>query len=142
MNPELSRRALLQASAAGVAVLTMPRFLAGCRPAADVAAPAGLAWFDLDEALLARVMSELSARGADAAELYFEHSRTDYVDLEDGLISRAQSSVDLGVGLRVVIGDQVGFAFTEDLTLEAMLAAARTASAIASGAAAAPPEAW
>ncbi len=41
--------------------------------------------------------------------------------------------------MRVVIGDQTGYAFTEDLTPASMLAAARTASAIASGAGAVAP---
>ena len=53
--------------------------------------------------------------------------------MEDGLISRASTSIDQGVGLRVVVGDQVGYAFTEDLTLDSMLGAAQTAAAIAQG---------
>jgi TldD protein len=53
--------------------------------------------------------------------------------LEDGIVSNANSGIQQGVGLRVVIGDQTGYAFTEDMTLPSMLAAARTASAIASG---------
>ena len=78
-------------------------------------------------------MSELSANGADAADLYFQHSRTNFLTLEDGIVSSASSQIQQGVGLRVVIGDQTGYAFTEDLTLPSMLAAARTASAIAAG---------
>ncbi len=35
------------------------------------------------------------------------------------------------MGVRVVVGDQVGYAYTEELSLEAMLAAARTAAEIA-----------
>jgi TldD protein len=68
-----------------------------------------------------------------AADLYFQHARSSSVTMEDGLISRAATSVDQGVGLRVVVGDQTGYAFTEDLSLPAMLAAARTAASIAHG---------
>jgi TldD protein len=92
-----------------------------------------LSFFSVDEPTIARVMSELTARGADAADLYFQHSRDNSITMEDGIISRASSSVDQGVGLRVVVGDQTGYAFTEDLSLEAMLAAARTAASIAHG---------
>lgn len=96
-------------------------------------------WFSVDEATIRKVMAELTARGADAADLYFQYSRSNSITMEDGIISRAASSVDQGVGLRVVVGDQTGYAFTEDLSVEAMIAAARTASSIAhSGAAAAP----
>jgi TldD protein len=90
-------------------------------------------WFGIDEASIARVMSELMAGGADFADIYFQHSRTNSIRMEDGLISAASTGVDQGVGLRVVRGDQVGYAFTEDLTLESMIGAARTAAAIAQG---------
>jgi TldD protein len=53
--------------------------------------------------------------------------------MEDGIVSRADSRILQGVGLRVVIGAQTGYAFTEDLTLGSMLGAARTAAAIARG---------
>ena len=62
--------------------------------------------------------------------------------LEDGIVSSANSNIQQGVGLRVVIGEQTGYAFTEDLTLPSMLAAARTASAIASGSRVAAPQAF
>ena len=39
------------------------------------------------------VMSELTARGADAADLYFQHSRDNSITMEDGIISRASSSI-------------------------------------------------
>ena len=90
-------------------------------------------WFGVDQAMVARVMSELTSRGADNADLYFQHTRSNSLTLEDGIVSSANSGIQQGVGLRVLIGDQTGYAFTEDLTLPAMLAAARTASAIASG---------
>ena len=89
---------------------------------------------------MAREPRQEVARGATHADAYFQHARTNSVRMEDGIISQAASHIEQGVGLRVVVGDQVGFAFTEDLTEQAMLAAARTASAIASGGGAAAPE--
>jgi TldD protein len=99
-------------------------------------------WFGVDEASIARVMSELSANGADTADIYFQHQRSNSLSLEDGIVNRADSGIAQGVGLRVVIGDQTGYAFTEDLALPAMLAAARTAAAIASGTAAVAPQSY
>jgi TldD protein len=87
-------------------------------------------------------MAELTARGADHADLYFQHSRSNSLRMEDGIVSQANSSIDQGVGLRVVVGDQVGYAFTEDLTEEAMKQAARTAASIAKGGGTAVPEAF
>lgn len=139
----MHRRRFVQA---GAAVLTMPGWLAACqrrdsRAPTAAAAPAAasgaadphFARFSVDAATVHTVLAELTARGADDAELYFQHSRSNAIAMEDGIISKAWASIDLGVGLRVVIGDQVGYAYTEDLSLEAMLAAARAASAIARG---------
>ena len=143
----LTRRRFLHAAGAGTALVTMPQFLAACARGGATAAttptppPANpfLEWFGIDEAMLRRVMAELTARGATHADAYFQHTRLNSIQMEDGLISQASSSINQGVGLRVVVGDQVGFAFTEDLTEPAMLAAARTASAIAAGGGAAAP---
>jgi len=99
-------------------------------------------WFGVDQATVARVMSELTANGADAADLYFQHSRSNSLSLEDGIVSKASSNIQQGVGLRVVIGEQTGYAFTEDLIVPSMLAAARTAAAIASGSQTVAPQAF
>ena len=53
--------------------------------------------------------------------------------LEDGAVNRAFTNVNLGVGVRVVKGDQTGYGFTEDLTPEGLKLAATTAAAIAMG---------
>ncbi len=135
----IKRRDFLRSVAAGSAIVTMPGFLSGCgiqtATALSSATPENpfMDWFGVDQATTARVMSELTSRGADTADLYFQHSRSNRLTLEDGIVSNANSGIEQGVGLRVVIGEQTGYAFTEDLTLPSMLAAARTASAIASG---------
>ena len=144
----IRRREFLGHMAAGSAVLTMPSFLSGCgvqnATAISQATPENpfMTWFGVDQATAARVMSELTASGADAADLYFQHTRSNSLTLEDGIVSKANSGIQQGVGLRVVIGEQTGYAFTEDLTLPSMLAAARTASAIASGSRVAAPQAF
>jgi TldD protein len=145
MHP-LSRRRFL---GTGAATVVAPSFLVACGPkdalpGAAAAQPLPdnpfLTWFGVDAATLRVVMSELTARGADWADLYFQHSRTTSLTLEDGIIGEASSRVEQGVGLRCVFGDQVGYAFTEELSLEAMRGAARTAAAIAKGGGAAVPE--
>jgi TldD protein len=144
----IKRRTFLSHVAAGSAVLAVPGFLAGCgvQQATAIAQPTPenpfMDWFGVDQATVARVMSELTANGADAADLYFQHSRNNRLRLEDGIISSASSEIQQGVGLRVVIGEQTGYAFTEDMTLSSMLAAARTAAAIAAGAKTMPPQAF
>ena len=144
----MKRRDFLCHAAAGSAVLTMPAFLNGCslQQAAAVAEPIPdnpfMDWFGVDQARVARVMSELTANGADAADIYFQHKRSNSLALENSVVSTADLTIEQGVGLRVVIGDQTGYAFTEDLTLDAMLEASRVAAAIASGGRAVAPQAF
>lgn len=95
---------------------------------------APLAWFEqfgVDADVLRRVLAEATARGADDADLYLEHSTSTAVGLSDGTVNRAHTTIDLGIGVRVVVGDQVGYAYSEDLSPDAMLHAARTARGIA-----------
>ncbi|QDU65927.1 TldD/PmbA family protein [Engelhardtia mirabilis] len=97
--------------------------------------------FETDEDAIRRVLAVALERGADFADLYFQHRSGRSIGLEDGLVSRASSSVDRGVGVRVVVGDQTGYAYSERLELEPMLAAARTAATIAAGGKAVAPQA-
>jgi len=149
MSTIWSRRNVLRGSLGGAALLSVPRFLVGCQKtdaavlaAAEQSAPANpfLDWFGVDPALIRTVMTELTSRGADFADLYFQHRRSNSIGLEDGVVNQASTQVDQGVGLRVVVGDQVGYAFTEDLTQTSMLDAARTAAAIANRAPLVAPE--
>ncbi len=87
--------------------------------------------FGITEAMCRKVLAEAMARGGDFADLFFEHTISNYLILEDGKVNRAASNVALGAGIRTVKGDQVGYGFTQDLTEKAMLAAAATAATIA-----------
>jgi TldD protein len=87
--------------------------------------------FGITDACLSRVLSACVSRGADFAELYFEQSHTNYLVLEDGIVSNAYARVELGVGVRAVVGDQTGYAFTQELTEASMLKAAEVAASIA-----------
>jgi TldD protein len=89
--------------------------------------------FGLDETLICRALSRALDRGAEFAELYAQHRVNDAISFEDGQVNRASTSVDLGVGVRALVGDQTGYAFTEELTEEALLMAADTAATIARG---------
>ena len=97
-------------------------------------------WFGVDDAMITRVLSAAMNQGADFADLYFQHRSANSIVLEDGIISRASTGVDRGVGIRVVVGDQTGYAYSEDIDLPSMLKAASTASSIASGGGGAPPQ--
>lgn len=87
--------------------------------------------FGITEGLCRRVLSQALAKGGDFADLFFEHTISNFLILEDGKVNRAACDVALGVGIRTVKGDQVGYGFTQELSEKAMLAAASTAATIA-----------
>lgn len=89
--------------------------------------------FGVDEGLLRAAFDKALSRGADWAELYFEHRVGHSLGLEDGAVNRAYTSVSLGVGVRVVRGDQTGYAYTEELTKKAIVDAAGIAAVVADG---------
>jgi TldD protein len=114
--------------------IVVPSLLQSCRgPALSGSINNYLDHFEVTPALLRKVMTAAMSRGGDYADLYFEHTLNNYSNLEDGKVNQASSNVAYGVGIRVLKGDQTGYAFTEQITPEAMLNAANTAASIASG---------
>jgi len=89
--------------------------------------------FGVDERLVREALGEALVHGGDHADLFFQHRVANSYALEDGAVNRAFTQVELGVGVRVVRGDQTGYSFTEDLSPGAVKLAARTAAAIAEG---------
>ncbi len=89
--------------------------------------------FGVTQAMIDQVLAKAMSRGGTFADLFFEHSSFGMVQLLDGKVTSANASVSLGMGARCVQDDQVGYAFTESLTLEDMLRAAEVAAAIAPG---------
>lgn len=101
-----------------------------------------MARFGVDDGSARRVLAALTSRGADRAELYFQRSESNSIQMKDGIVDGAFSNIEQGVGLRVVHGEQVGYAFTEDLSEASMKSAALTASAIAKAQPLQAPASW
>lgn len=95
--------------------------------------PFALDYFKVSENDLKAVLAAALEKGGDYADLFFEHSYKNVIGLRDGEVNRASSSIDFGMGVRVLSGDQTGYAYVEKVTLEEMLKAARTAARIANG---------
>jgi TldD protein len=90
--------------------------------------PAGL---DLPQ--LERALGTALSGGIDAADLYFQFSRDEGWSLEDGIVKEGSSSIEQGVGVRALVGEKTGFAYSDEILPEALLDAARAARAIAAG---------
>ena len=91
-------------------------------------APGGLAATDLD-----RVFSQLMGPSIDAADLYFQHSRSESWLLEEGIVKDGSHSIEQGVGVRAISGEKTGFAYSDEIVLPQLLDASKAARAIAQG---------
>ena len=107
--------------------------LAAVPPPAPSAKIVYFAQFGVDERMIREALGAAMARGGDYADVFFQHRVVRSMSLQDGAVNRAYANVDLGVGVRVVKGDQTGYGYTEDLTVEGVRKAAATAAAIADG---------
>lgn len=96
----------------------------------DVPIPSFLDRYGLDERALAAGIGQAMARRADYADLYFELRTTESLSLEDGLVKAAGRHVNQGVGVRVIRGERTGYAHSDDITVESLQVATRTAQAI------------
>ena len=88
--------------------------------------PAGL-----DDAGMERALGTLLGASIDGGDLYFQVSREEHWGLEDGIVKSGSHSIESGVGVRALAGERTGFAYSDEIVPEALLAAARAARAIA-----------
>ncbi|MGA2458119.1 MAG: metalloprotease TldD [Terriglobales bacterium] len=87
----------------------------------------GLTNHDLETYLAAA----LSA-GGDYADFYFEYLTSTSLMVDESLVKSASQGISAGCGVRVVSGERTGYAYTDDLSPQRILHAARTAALIAS----------
>ncbi|MCY7314029.1 MAG: metalloprotease TldD [Pseudoxanthomonas sp.] len=98
--------------------------------------PAGL-----DQQGLDRTFGTLLGPGIDFGDLYFQHSRRESWTVEDGIVKDGAHSIEQGVGVRAISGEKTGFAYSDDINTQALLAAAGSARAIARDGGSHPPHA-
>jgi TldD protein len=80
-----------------------------------------------------RCLGEALSAGGDYADLYFESVTSTSLGIDESLVKTASQGISVGCGIRVLSGERTGYAYTDDLSPERLLRAARTAALIASG---------
>src|SRR5919106_1577322 len=86
--------------------------------------------YGIDAAVAHSLLDAALSRG-EYAELYFEHKTAGSIAFEQQAVKSANRSISQGLGVRVLLGEAVGYAYTEDLSRDAMTRAAETAAKIA-----------
>ncbi|MDD4911192.1 MAG: metalloprotease TldD [Sideroxydans sp.] len=80
---------------------------------------------------LEQVFGQMMTHHVDYADLYFQYSRAESWSLEEGIVKSGSFSIDQGVGVRAVSGEKTAFAYSDDITLNALNEAAFATRAIA-----------
>ena len=90
-----------------------------------------LAPYALDNQQLQTVFGQIMAHRVEYADLYFQYNRSESWSLEEGIVKSGSFNIDQGVGVRAVSGEKTAFAYSDDISLEALRSAARATRAIA-----------
>ena len=105
--------------------LAAPSFLSRCTSgnAGDKAQGVAFALnhFKVSEEDLNKVLAAALEKGGDYADLFFEHTHYNNIGLQDGEVNSAASNIDFGMGVRVLAGDQTGYAYVDSITLDEMI---------------------
>ena len=89
-----------------------------------------LAPYALNDAKLSTVFGQIMQHQVDYADLYFQYSRSESWALEEGIVKSGSFSIDQGVGVRAVSGEKTAFAYSDDISFDALAAAAQATRAI------------
>src|SRR6202167_5136704 len=89
--------------------------------------------FGITERLLERCLGQALSAGGDYADLYFESVTATSLGVDEQIVKSSSQGTSAGCGIRVLSGERTGYAYTDNLSPERLLHAARTAALIASG---------
>lgn len=88
--------------------------------------PTGLSAADVEG-----VLASIVTREIDYADIYFQSSWHESLVLEDGIIKDGSFNIDKGVGIRAITGEKTGFAYSDQISLNALKQSAMAARGIA-----------
>jgi len=80
-----------------------------------------------------RVLQAATGHGGEWAEIFVEDRANVGASLDDGRVEELGSGRSRGAGIRVLVGETVGFAHTADLSEASLLNAVTAAASVATG---------
>ncbi|PKO79533.1 MAG: metalloprotease TldD [Betaproteobacteria bacterium HGW-Betaproteobacteria-13] len=80
--------------------------------------------YGLGEAELEKVFRKLMRHQIDYADLYFQYQRSEAWSLEEGIVKSGSFDIEQGVGVRAISGEKTAFAYSDDISLDALVGAA------------------
>jgi len=89
--------------------------------------------FQFSPDILEQVLNVALSQGGDFSEIFFEYRMYNSIRMEEDIIKETSENIMLGIGIRVIFGDQTGYGYTNDPSPAKIKKAALTAAAIAKG---------
>jgi TldD protein len=126
---EFMLKGSLTMAAVAASDLWLSKIIAGETPSKSL--PILDTYFHVSKADMDKLLIACLSRGADFADVFFEYTISSMLSFEEDMVKSARRGIVQGVGIRAMKGDQAGFAFSEDLTMDRMMEAAHAAAAIA-----------
>ena len=90
-----------------------------------------LADSQIDQNVLTQTINKICQHQIDYTDLYFQSSSHESWMLEDGIVKEGSYNIERGVGVRAISGEKTGFAYSDDISEEALYKAADAAKGIA-----------
>jgi len=87
--------------------------------------------YGLSMGSLESTLGKALGRSIDYADLYFEYQTGEFLSLEEGIVKKVSKDISQGVGVRAIAQEKTGFAYSDEITVERLGAAAKTARYIA-----------
>ena len=88
---------------------------------------------EIDPRLLDKTIRKALAGGGEFGEVYLENRISRTILLEEGKFKSAVFGLSQGAGVRVIVGDKTGYAYTDEISEDKLLRAAEVAGTIAKG---------
>lgn len=80
---------------------------------------------------ISNTLDQLQQHQLDAGDFYFQVSQQESWVMDDGIIREGSFNIENGVGIRAISGEKTGFAYSDDIGLNALTSATKNARAIA-----------
>ena len=78
---------------------------------------------DLSHHDLLKYLDTIKSKSVNYSDIYFQYSKNEFWSLEDGVVKNGSFSIDQGVGLRSISGEQTAFTYSDDISNSSIKAA-------------------
>ena len=110
---DVPRRRFLEVGLKGGVAIAASPFLVDTFLSTTASGTLQAAPLAVDRAMIDRVLRKALAKGGTFADVYLENRVSRDILMEEGRFKSAQVGISQGAGVRVIVGDKTGYAYTD-----------------------------